>query len=266
MIFESNPTGCWLFCFAHPDDELAIAAWMRHVCRSKADVFAVWAHSLPHRAAESRAVANDIGIKPENLIFLEGKDGTICHQIEELLPIYQALMDQIRPDHVVTCTYEQGHLDHDATNFLVRHTSPVPVWEFPLYHAYDRWYQNMGRFSTEAHAVARPLNQEEIQFKKGIAKKYPSQRIWKILFWYEVLHRVTFRTSHISAAEYLRPAPNVDWFKPNHPHRLTQRVLGSEKWTHWVLAMEDLEKKHPGLVSGSPVSAVPNQAGSVLSQ
>lgn len=266
MNFNLDLKGTWLFCFAHPDDELAVAALMRRACQAGVDVHVVWSHSRPYREQESRAVAAEIGLRQENLTFLDGEDGTICHQIEDLLPKYRALMAQVSPHHVFTGAFEQGHLDHDATHFLARQTAPCPVSEFPLYHAYYRWYQTLGRFSNPGPAESSALSEADVQFKKHIAKMYPSQKIWRVLFWYEVLHRVTFRPSHILETEYLRPASVVNWLAPNHPEELARKILKSEKWQRWIAAMEDLERRQPGLVSGSLSQPAPVEAGSVLSQ
>ncbi len=267
MIFERNPQSTWLFCFAHPDDELTIAAWMKQLCDLGATVHSCWTHSNPIREEEARQTAKLLGQPQDNLTFLHGLDGDVCTQIEALLPDFQNLMARINPSHIAVCAFEQGHLDHDATNFLVLSAATAPVYEFPLYHCYHHWYQTLGQFSSGTGVEELKLSQEESLLKKRLAKEYPSQNIWKILFWYEAWHRLRFRSSGLLEFESLRPTQHTTWFKPNHAEPLASQVLQSSKWQRWVQAMEKLEADFPGITGMNncgPTASV--QAGSVLSK
>ena len=46
-----------------------------------------------------------------------------------LLSSFRAMMARVKPDRVVCGAFEQGHLDHDATHWLVTHSFDGPVFE-----------------------------------------------------------------------------------------------------------------------------------------
>ncbi|RYG39984.1 PIG-L family deacetylase [bacterium] len=237
-LFDPDPSLRWLFCLTHPDDEISICAWIRWLVKNGNEVSLSWTHALPVREEEARNAARKLGVPQDRLFFHGATDASVCDEIGVLKPKFAAMMEAVRPDRVVCGAFEQGHLDHDATNVLVNLTFKGPVLEAPFYHVYLTRLQTLNRFSNPLHQEVRPLEPDERGFKIEIAKSYPSQNIWQILFWHETVRRATFRRPQLLTSERLRLQTHRDWRTPNHPERLRTKVEASPKWRRWLAAMD----------------------------
>lgn len=239
--FDHNPQLRWLFCMTHPDDEISICAWMRRLVRQGNPVYVSWTHSIPVREQEARDVARMIGIPQEHLLFHGATDGSVCDEMGALRPTFQAMMDQVKPDRVACGAFEQGHLDHDATNWLVHQTFPGPVLEIPFYHTYLTRLQRLNRFSDPRGQHILPLEPDEQRFKKAIARQYPSQNIWRVLLGYEAWQTVQLRKIELAKTERMRYQTHSDFLNPNHPERLADAVRKSASWRRWEAAVRRAE-------------------------
>ncbi|CAN5389328.1 hypothetical protein BH11ARM2_BH11ARM2_23860 [soil metagenome] len=237
-IFDPDPSLRWLFCLTHPDDEISVCAWIKRLAENGNEVHLSWTHALPVRVEEAREVAKALGVSQENLHFHGGTDGSVCDEIGILKQRFQTMMEAVKPDRVVCGAFEQGHLDHDATNVLVNLTYRGPVLEAPFYHVYLTRLQTLNRFSDPRGQEIRELSREERAFKIQVARMYPSQNIWSILFWHESVRRATFRRSELLLNERLRLQFHHDWRTPQHPERLRKKVEASPKWQRWLAAMD----------------------------
>jgi LmbE family N-acetylglucosaminyl deacetylase len=236
MLFDHDAGQRWLFCFTHPDDEIAICAWIRRLTQAGADVYLSWTHHTEVREREAREVAECLGVPQSNLTFHGAADGGVVDQLWDLLPRFRSMMDEIRPDRVVVGAFEQGHLDHDATNFLVNHSFAGQVLEFPLYHTYLTRLQTLNRFADATGEEVLELTPMEQQLKLQIAKSYPSQNIWKVLFWYEAFRAVTFRPARLRMTERMRLQTHHSFLRPNVPEPLRSKVRASAQWQRWLAA------------------------------
>jgi hypothetical protein len=236
-----------------------------------------WTHRTPAREEEARAFAAEVGVPESNLHFHAGEDGRVCEQLGELLPSFQAMMAEVRPDVVVCAAFEQGHLDHDATHWLVTHSFDGPVFEYPMYHPYTRRIQTMGRFEEPAgfrypfplpgqgegargwrfrrRADLAPggrfeptasdpgieeilaLTPEEGRFKNRLSKTYRSQNIRSVVLWYSIYRCLCLKPAQLRRYERLRPVEGVDYLTPNLPAPLRGEVERSEMWRRWVAAV-----------------------------
>ncbi len=122
-----------------------------------------------------------------------------------------ALLDQIRPDVVLTHPYEGGHPDHDATAFAVHQAvrqfdGSIRVWEMASYHNRDG-AMVAGRFLPPADSiVACRLSDEKQQRKRNMLACFATQRAMLCQFPVET--------------EFFRPAPNYDFTVPPHNGKL----------------------------------------------
>lgn len=232
-LFDQN-RGRWLFCMTHPDDEISICAWIKRLTDAGNEVFLSWTHSNSIREEEARKVANLLGVPQENLRFFEATDGRVCTQIGDLLPRYQQMMQEIQPDVVACGAFEQGHLDHDATNFLVNRSFWGDVLEIPFYHTYLTRLQVMNTFSDPAGQEEMRLTPEEVKFKRMVAKQFKSQNIWKVLFWYEVWKISQGDEVELSTREVMRRQSHTHFLVPNQPLALAAEVQRSDSWKWWV--------------------------------
>jgi LmbE family N-acetylglucosaminyl deacetylase len=240
-LFDPDPNLRWLFCMTHPDDEISICAWIRRLTEAGAHVSMCWTHTAPHREFEARAVARLLGVEPDNLSFLNAPDRDICSLLAELLPLMRQVVAKSRPDRIVCGAFEQGHLDHDSTNWLVHRAWNGPVLEVPFYHAYHTRLQNMNRFAQNPSGDVLRLLPHEARFKRHVARQYPSQNIWTILLWHEVWQAVRLRPARLSTRECMRLQTHKDFTVPNLPPKLAAKVLKTPAWKRWVSSVEAAE-------------------------
>lgn len=229
----------------HPDDEISICAWIKRLVQQGNEVHISWTHSNPTREAEARAVALLLGVPPGNLHFLHGTDGRIPEEMPILLPKFRALIGKVRPDRVCCGAFEQGHLDHDSTNFLVAQVFEGPIFEIPFYHTYLTRFQRLNRFADPTGQELIELSVQEQKFKTLVARQFPSQNIWSILLWYEVWQKARFRPMELSHSERMRLQPPVNYERPNLPPRLATRVKRSANWRRWKAALRAFQAKLP---------------------
>lgn len=230
----------WLFCLTHPDDEISICIWIRRLVKAGAEVHLCWTHSNDIREAEARAVAKILGVPDERLTFFRAVDGSICDELRDLLPKFKELMARVQPDRVACGAFEQGHIDHDATNWLVNHSFEGPIFEVPFYHTYTVRLQTMNRFADPSGQEVIHLDKEERKLKTKIAKLYRSQNIWSVLCWYELWQITRLRPAELRKRELMRLQTHQDFTVPNLPAPLKARVEASGPWRRWRTAVERL--------------------------
>lgn len=97
------------------------------------------------RQDELGAVFSLLGIPQNRTLCLEVVDGEATDRLVELTYRVADILDELRPEIVITHPYEGGHTDHDATTFAVhlacgvlrREGAPAPViFELTSYHLY----------------------------------------------------------------------------------------------------------------------------------
>ncbi len=234
IAFDLDPTKRWLFCMTHPDDEIAICAWIKRLVANGNLVFISWTHSNQTRESEARAAAHLLGVPSSHLFFFDATDGSACDEMPDLIPRFRHLMELVKPDRVVCGAFEQGHIDHDATNFLVNQTYTGPVLEVPLYHTYLSRLQRLNRFSDSRGELVTELTLDEQRFKKMVARQYPSQNIWRVLLWYEIYQKARLRPAVLIKTERMRFQSHRNFMIPNHPVRLAARLTKSPTWKKWI--------------------------------
>jgi LmbE family N-acetylglucosaminyl deacetylase len=243
--FDTDPHLRWLFCMTHPDDEISICCWIKRLTQLGVEVHLSWTHSNPTREAEARAAAHVMGVPTSNLHFLHGADGRIPEEMPSLLPRFRALFENVKPDRVCCGAFEQGHLDHDATNFLVGEVFDGPIFEIPFYHTYLTRFQRLNRFADPTGQELIELSIQEQKFKTLVARQFPSQNIWSVLLWYEVWQKARFRPMELSHSERMRLQPAINYRRPNLPPRLATRVKRSANWRRWKAALRAFQAQSP---------------------
>lgn len=239
--FDPDPSLRWMFCMTHPDDEISICAWIRRLTQQGNDVHLCWTHSNPVREAEARAVGLLLGVRQDRLHFVGGSDGHVPEEMPSLLPRLAAIVETVQPDRIACGAFEQGHLDHDATNFLVAKAFSGPICEIPFYHTYLTRFQRLNRFAIAAGEETLELDLNEQKLKTAIARQFPSQNIWSVLLWYEVWQKAKRKPTELTQAERMRMQGNLDYRKPNLPPRLANKVQASTLWERWLKAVNSFE-------------------------
>lgn len=230
----------------HPDDEISICAWIRRLAQNGNPVFVSWTHSNPTREREARSVAKLLGLPQDHLFFFGATDGSVCEEIPSLIPRFQKMVETVRPDRICCGAFEQGHLDHDATIFVVSRVFDGPILEIPFYHTYLTRLQRINRFSISTGEEILHLSPDEQKLKKRIARQYPSQNIWRVLLSYEVWQKARLKPIELAKSERMRFMTHDDFRMPNHPPRLSRRVRGSKAWHRWRRALRAAAKAELG--------------------
>ena len=239
-VFEPDPSLKWLFCMTHPDDEISICGWMSRVAAVNPErVWVSWTHRNPVREVEARSVANQLGLREDHLFFHEGIDGEVCTQMGDLKTSFAEMMQIVQPDRVVCGAFEQGHLDHDATNFLVNGTFHGVVCEVPFYHTYRTKLPRVNRFADASNEEVIDLTSQERELKRTIAHAYPSQAIWKNMVFAEIRARLTGDGS-LLATEHMRIQTHKDFRIPNLPEPLAAKVERTWRWKKWRASLDAL--------------------------
>jgi len=165
--------------------------------------------------ARRREVVNalaHVGITPDRCRDFGYVDGEASMQLLELVFDVADLMDEVRPDVVLTHPYEGGHSDHDATAFAVhlacgilrRDNVPTPlVLELTSYHNFSgtrRVFNFLPFIGAEERTIQ--LTDAEKGLKKRMYQEFASQR--------QVLERFPIDL------ERFRPAPRYLFTKAPH--------------------------------------------------
>lgn len=240
-LFDFDPSLKWLFAMTHPDDELSVCGFIHRLAEAGAEVHLSWTHSNPEREAEGRRAAAMLGVAPDRLKFHGATDGRVAEEMPALLPRFRAHIESIRPDRVVCGAFEQGHVDHDATNWLVSRSFSGPVIEAPFYHTYVSAIQTINEFADPEGQQTLALSPSELEMKQRLSRLYESQRIGDLVIWFEVWQAVRLRPLGFWKREKLRLQTHRDYLVPNLPGRLKAAVLRSRRWERWLRAVEAAE-------------------------
>ncbi|MBI3721819.1 MAG: PIG-L family deacetylase [Fimbriimonas ginsengisoli] len=252
-LFDPDPKLRWLFCMTHPDDEISICCWIRRLTAAGNEVFISWTHATPSREREARTVANLLGVPQERLRFFGAPDGRVAESISELQGPYTEWIGAVAPDRVCCGAFEQGHLDHDATNYLVHRSFSGSILEVPFYHAYLSRVQRINRFADPAGEQVLDLSPEERRFKRAMIRRYPSTNVRSVLNSYEVWQTLRLRPAGLVRTERLRLQTHTDFRTPNLPEPLARWVMLSDAWRRWLRAMDLAERAEPARLAEGTV-------------
>ena len=273
IFAKSLPTT--LVIVAHPDDEAIGAggllaglpdAVVAHVTDgAPRDVRYAQSKGFQTREEYARARRREVvnalahvGITPDRCRDFGYVDGEASMQLLELVFDVADLMDEVRPDIVLTHPYEGGHSDHDATTFAVhlacgilrRDKVPTPlVLELTSYHNYSgtrRVFSFLPFLGTEERTIE--LTEVEKGLKKRMYQEFSSQR--------HVLEHFPI------ALERFRPAPR--YLFTNAPHegqldyeRFCTIITGAQWRSNARKALDALRTRHhrfvqsPGLANSA---------------
>jgi LmbE family N-acetylglucosaminyl deacetylase len=221
-----------LLIAAHPDDE-TIGAGVLLARRPNFRIVHVTdgsplnpsdalAAGCPSRAAYGTARRREAidamaaaGIPADAITNLHFTDQQAAFHLEELTRRILAVIDQIKPEVVLTHAYEGGHPDHDSVALachLARCSTPPGgaffLCEFTGYHARQgtmEIYEFLGNSSQREFAYS--LDQEEREIKIRMLEKFTTQIR-------------TLQPFVCPEMEKFRLAPQYDFTRPPHAGRL----------------------------------------------
>lgn len=221
----------------HPDDEIAICAWIKRLSKQGNQVFLSWTHSNSIRRHEARRASKLLGIKRDHLFFHQATDGKVAEEMTHLLPRFEEMIGYVEPDRIVCGAFEQGHIDHDSTNLMVNLSFSGPVFEVPFYYTYLTKRPVVNRFAVDSGQEILKLTPPEQRFKTLMARAYPSQAIFRNLVFAEIRQRFTrLRPDRLRQTERMRLQTHKNFLEPNLPEPLKAYIRRSRTWRRWEQA------------------------------
>lgn len=171
------------------------------------------------------------GVPDSRLVWLGYTDGEASLRLVDLVLDIAQLIDEHRPEIVVTHPYEGGHTDHDAAAFAVHlacgilkreGVQPPAVLEMASYHDRDG-HRVLQQFIPHAGAdleqreIVLP-NHDRVRKERMFASFYTQQGVLR---------------EFNSAIERYRPAPRYLFTRPPHPGRLNYEKYGDAHRGEW---------------------------------
>lgn len=239
---------------AHPDDETIGASALVARCANACVIFVtdgaprdrqLWPRAIAGsrdqyaaiRRQEAEAALAHAGIPARQIAWLGGMDQEAMFTVPELLQQLLDLIDEHRPELLVTHPYEGGHPDHDCSALLAslalsRLRMRIPRFEMTSYHARD------GRLVTGEFLGNDPG--EEWRSELSPADKTRKRKMFQE---YRSQHQVL--ESFGIDRERFRLAPAYDFRKPPHEGKLWYECLGwamtGERWRALAAARKERE-------------------------
>jgi N-acetylglucosamine malate deacetylase 2 len=191
--------GTSVILVAHPDDEVIGFGALMQRMRRPIVVFAT--DGAPHdpyfwksygsreayaevRRQEARAALAIVGAEP---VFLADRvsggvaDQELFRRLPQAMEAFFQAVTELKPDALLTLSYEGGHPDHDSACFIasvIGRRMGIPVWEAPLYHRHPDGkgaIQNFHQRSGEE--IDLHVEGEAMQKKVEMFHTYKSQRL-----------------------------------------------------------------------------------------
>ena len=225
--------GRTLLIVAHPDDEsISCGGLLQHI-EQPCVVFATdgapedeyfW-RTYGSRAAyaklreeEARAALPAVGVAAVEFLSYRVQapvvDQQLYRSLAQAFTALSSIVDQFRPQCLLTLAYEGGHPDHDSVSFLSAQLGKaysIPVWEAPLYHRSPTGQGRYQQFVSEhGEVIEHDVKRGELEKKMRMLACYKSQ--------FDALP--SFRPE----LERFRPQATYDYSRRPHEGKLNYEV------------------------------------------
>lgn len=241
IAFDDSPHIRWLFFFAHPDDELALAGWLCHLHHQEVPFRIVYLSHTQVRRQEAHQALTCLGIPRSEVFFEDFPDGQFCERLFYLAETIQEHIKEYKPDRVVACAFEQGHLDHECVRFAVSRFWSGTTLEFPEYWPYSPWVVGMNRFS-DSNGETRALEMQVLSKKQAAFNCYRTQRlrtIHALLTRWAKMTRKAVVPGEVESMRVSLKAPNFR--EPSHQGWKRVFIHRHPKWQTWIKSIEGAE-------------------------
>ena len=216
------------------------------------------------RRREAAAALQVAGVPEERQLCLGIPDGEAPYYLVDLSLTLAELMEELRPEAVLTHPYEGGHTDHDAIAFAVhlacgilrREGLATPVvLELTSYHQRDGHRVVHSFLPQEKPVPMRSvrLSKEAAELKARMYECFATQQ--------RCLEQFS------TTVERFRAAPRYNFTRPPHEgaldyERRSRRMSGGEWRAHARRALEQLRTRRHGRVSVTGVTTAASNATS----
>jgi N-acetylglucosamine malate deacetylase 2 len=224
--------GTTVMLVAHADDEVVAFAGLMQRMKKAVVVFATngapqdpyfWQdHGSRENYADirRREALEALSIARAQPVFLSDQvnegidDQELFRRLPQAIGAFERVVDQIRPDSLLTLAYEGGHPDHDACCFIcwwVGRRRRIPVWESPLYHCNQDGSDAVQKFPhLTGGEIHYDVGGEAFQKKLEMFHSYKSQKLVLDGFRPEI--------------EQFRPMEDYDFAQPPLPWKLNYEL------------------------------------------
>lgn len=234
-----------MFVFGHFDDDSTIAGTINMFVRAGWEVNEVWITSAGtgglwygttvERRAEMEKAVDAVGVPQANRHVLGFPDRQAVKNLPKIMDLVTELVKKYQPSVMITCAYEGGHWDHDASALAGYVASrrvdfKIARFEVPTYNRGGpklRPYQFNTFLKSYGPTLYVQLDPEAWRVRKKVRYAYQSQ--WFLMMPLGLLYAVR----HLEGkGELIRPTPDYDFLKPPHPGLLmVQGRIGALRGT-----------------------------------
>lgn len=131
----------------HPDDEtISCGGYIQRAIENKSNVFIVLItdgnkrHKKIIRYNEFRSATSHLGVKKENLIFLNYPDGRLYNYKKELYENFYEIIKNYKPNIVIISVVYDNHKDHKISGEVLREVlsnfENIKIYQYLVHHDY----------------------------------------------------------------------------------------------------------------------------------
>jgi len=259
---EKTGRKCVFFMFGHYDDDSAISGTINMFVRAGWEVHSVyvtsagmgnvlWGTTTSRKEEMMRSVDFE-GVPRQNRHILEVPDRQAVKHLPEIMDQVTALVAKYQPSLIITCAYEGGHWDHDAScvagDVAMKRTGLlITRYEIPTYNAAGPKIQpyQMNHF-IKSYGPTQYVIPDREGWKVRRQVRYAYQSQWFLM----VPEGIIFACRHLlGRGEPIRQTPDYNFLEPPHPGtEMVSRSVGALKghpfseWHDAVASLPEFQK------------------------
>jgi len=234
---------CAMFIFGHYDDDSAISGTINMFVRAGWEVHQVYVveagtgsvlwGTTASRMAEMQIAVDQEGVPRSNRHIIDVPDREAYHNMPKIMDEVTALVIKYQPSVIVTCAYEGGQWDHDAScvaGYIAARRSGLSIarFEIPTYNAAGPKimpYQMNHFIKTYGPTLYVLPDEKGWETRRAVRYAYKSQ--WFLM----IPEGLIFEYRHIlGRGEPIRPTPDYNFLEQPHPSTLmVQGSVGAIK-------------------------------------
>jgi len=234
---------CAMFIFGHYDDDSAISGTINMFVRAGWEVHQVYVveagmdsllwGTTTSRKAEMQIAVDQEGVPRQNRHIINVHDREAYHNMPKIMDEVTALVMKYKPSVIVTCAYEGGQWDHDAScvaGYIAARRSGLSIarFEIPTYNAAG---PRIMPYQMNHFIKTFGPTQYVMPDKEGWAARKKVRYAYKSQWFLMVPEGLIFGYRHLlGRGEPIRKTPDYNFLEQPHPGTLmVQGSVGAIK-------------------------------------